>query len=167
METFNVYRFKNKYGEIIYVGKTKNGMNTRMRQHFSQDGHLPQTCYKGVYLIEYIEINSQIDMDIKELYYINKWKPKYNIVSKYESDNSNISFEDDKWLIYRLKEPKAHYSKWIKRINKEPQQYQEIIAYTDIGVVTGQYYSTELSYGGCMLKSFEYWMPFPKAPTLD
>lgn len=100
---YYVYRFLDGLGDIIYVGRTKSGIKSRMRQHFSDAGHLPNECYNSVHLVEYIELKSQIDMYIKELYYIDKWKPVYNSTNKYEED-SDIRIEgDDKWVQYKSK----------------------------------------------------------------
>lgn len=164
---FNVYRFKNKEDKIIYVGKTKNGMDSRMKIHFSKNGHLDSTCYKEVNTIEYIKLNSQIDMDIKELYYINKYKPKYNTISKYDSNNTCIDLSEDEWLVYQLNKGKSkRKSKWIDLNDEQPKYYQQIIAYTNEGIIIGIYhYHKELDMmsGGRSVK-FKYWMPLPKEP---
>lgn len=39
-------------------------------------------------------------MNIKELYYINKWKPKYNIKDKQKEKLELIIKEDDIWIPY-------------------------------------------------------------------
>lgn len=162
---FNVYRFKNKEDKIIYVGKTKNGMDSRMKIHFSKNGHLDSTCYKEVNTIEYIKLNSQIDMDIKELYYINKYKPKYNTISKYDSNNTCIDLSEDEWLVYQLNKDKSkRKSKWIDLNDEQPEYYQQIIAYTDNGIMIGQYYYDKTLSLYSINKKFKYWMPLPKEP---
>ena len=101
-----VYRYLNAFGKIIYVGKTNN-MNNRQSQHFSSTGHLPQECYAEVDKIEYIKLPTKIDMDIKELYYINKWKPKYNIKDKQEETlDLMINEIDDNWIKFNTKNEK-------------------------------------------------------------
>lgn len=55
---FYIYRFLNKSGEIMYIGKTDNIIR-RMQQHFSRQGRLPKECYKSVKVIEYITLESK------------------------------------------------------------------------------------------------------------
>lgn len=77
MNDFNncVYRFLNKYNEIIYVGKAKN-----LKNRLSNHNHLPKECYKERDRIEFICLNNEFDMDLAERYFITKINPKYNTV---------------------------------------------------------------------------------------
>jgi hypothetical protein len=61
--------------DLIYVGKT-NDTHIRISNHLSQ-----QPWSEKISHIEFAKCNSKIDMDIYELYYINKLKPKYNKAS--------------------------------------------------------------------------------------
>ena len=72
------YRFKDKYDNTIYVGYTGQTMAQRMNQHFNK-GHLPKECYREVAKIECIKWATKSDAQIMEVYYINKYKPKYFI----------------------------------------------------------------------------------------
>lgn len=88
-----VYRFLNKNNEVIYIGKAKD-LDRRLYSH----NHLPKECYSERVDIEYVEFNSESEMDIAERYYIPKYKPKYNTVWVNNEMNINISeFEDKKW----------------------------------------------------------------------
>ena len=92
-----VYRFLNKENEVIYVGKTE-ALSHRIASHFSR-GHLPKKCYEEVNKIEFIPMQSTVLMDIKEIYYINLYKPKYN--SNYVADEPSFVIQGlggDKWL---------------------------------------------------------------------
>lgn len=101
MDVYYVYRFFNINNEIVYVGKTNN-IDSRMRQHFSDKGHLKPEQYAQVQRVEYTECPSQLDMDILEKYLINLWQPPFNTVDR----NSSISFFDLKntkelkWIVY-------------------------------------------------------------------
>ncbi|MFR4462946.1 MAG: GIY-YIG nuclease family protein [Bacteroides xylanisolvens] len=56
MSNYYVYRFKNKEGRVIYVGKTSLPLATRFNQH----GHLPDKCYEQVERIEYrVQLSSE------------------------------------------------------------------------------------------------------------
>lgn len=96
---FYVYRFKDIHEQIIYVGKTKN-IESRMKQHFSEKGHLNKECYERVITIEYIELKNDIDMSIKELYYINKWNPEYNKKDNNRNKCETIISEDKHWKVW-------------------------------------------------------------------
>ena len=96
-----VYRFLNKNNQVIYVGKTIN-LENRISKHFSVTGHLSRECYSEVKIIEYIDLPTKIDMDIKELYYINKYKPKYNIINK-QDGRLELSICEDFWTTFNTK----------------------------------------------------------------
>src|SRR5690349_20065563 len=104
---FYVYRFLDKNDEIIYIGKSKN-IKKRTNSHFSGFGHLPTECYRAADRIEYIEIESKIEMDIKELYYIDKIKPKYNQINKTNTPQTiNFDCSDDHWYVLETKGNKS------------------------------------------------------------
>lgn len=98
---YYVYRFLDSRGVIIYVGRTRTKISTRMGQHFGRNGHLSVECYGLVYQIDYLEIESKIEMYIKELYYIDKWKPEYNEINKYEEESGMVIESEDKWVQYK------------------------------------------------------------------
>lgn len=132
-----VYRFLDKNGIIIYVGKT-GSIKPRMNQHFGTTGHLPSECYLSVETIEYIKIKSKIDMDIKELYYINKWKPFYNNQNKYDEELSISIDENEDWISFRSKseEEKEELKKRIQELEEIRVSSREIIKEKSIEIVT-------------------------------
>lgn len=91
-----IYRFLNENNEIVYVGKTTNIKN-RMYQHFISGGHLRQEQYNQVVKIEYIECKNEADMSIKEIYFINKYKPKFNISDLYKGEVHNSDYDSISW----------------------------------------------------------------------
>lgn len=96
---FYNYRFLNKEMEIIYVGKTKQELKTRIRGHLSA-GHLPEECYEELYSVEYVEFETEADMDFMEIYFINKFQPKYN-KANLSSEPPKIMIDfDDEWLLF-------------------------------------------------------------------
>lgn len=97
-EKYYVYKFINNDGDCIYVGRTVN-LHNRMNQHFSK-GHLPKTAYKEVEKIEYTILDSEIAMVMCELYFINKYKPKYNTSDLYRGEMYLRKFENLQWEIY-------------------------------------------------------------------
>lgn len=91
-----VYRLLNKYGDVLYVGKTSN-LPTRVSLHMSKNGHLPKSCIEQVDKIEFLAMESRVLMDIKELYYINLYKPVYNSNHIEEESFTINDFLHDKW----------------------------------------------------------------------
>jgi len=95
-----LYRFLNTQGVIIYVGKTQN-IENRMKTHFSSEGHLPKSCYEDVAKIEYIELHNKVEMDILELYFINKWKPFFNKKDKMDDVLYLEILDNYSWTEYK------------------------------------------------------------------
>ena len=64
-----VYRFLDyRTKDIIYVGKTKRPLETRMNEHFHNGWHLPSKCYSSVGRIEYITCKTEADAILVENY---------------------------------------------------------------------------------------------------
>lgn len=111
-----IYRFRNKKGKIIYVGKTKNTVESRMGNH----KELPVECYRAVKSVEYISVGYFYDLSKVEQYYINKYKPKYN---KYHVDDKNkiseIMLDEKPWYVLDEKYHE-HFKTIEKRIASNP-----------------------------------------------
>lgn len=106
---FYVYRFLDKSKNVIYVGKSKQELEQRFKGHT----HLPDECYSSVYKIEFISCSTETDMNIKEIYYINKYKNEngyFNLLDVADIPKS-VEF-NDKWKMYRGSLP-SHFSKSI------------------------------------------------------
>ena len=96
------YRFIDKYGNVIYIGKTVN-MDLRMQSHFNK-GHLPRECYNAVCRIEYQKHKTESDALIMETYYITKYSPKYNKLQQ-SRDLPTIEFDEGSWRTYKQFKP--------------------------------------------------------------
>ena len=94
------YRFKDIEGNIIYVGFTGQSMAERMNQHFTK-GHLPAECYKSVASIEYMKWKTKSDAQVMEVYFINKYKPRYNKLGQ-SKDIPTIKFDEGNWKVYQV-----------------------------------------------------------------
>lgn len=91
-----VYRFLNKDNKVIYVGKAKD-LKSRLNRHT----HLDRECYEEKESIEYIEFNTEDDMDFAERYYIMRLNPKYNtVLSDKDFSLSSIELDVKKWNKY-------------------------------------------------------------------
>lgn len=98
-EKYYVYRFINKDGDIIYVGRTVN-LHNRMNQHFGGKGHLCKEAYSEVDKIEFTVLDSELSMVMCELYFINKYKAKYNTADLYRGFVYLEEFENLEWENY-------------------------------------------------------------------
>jgi predicted GIY-YIG superfamily endonuclease/plasmid replication initiation protein len=81
---YYVYQFYDKKNKLIYVGKTTN-LSQRFIAHFNDGGWKS----KEIERIMYAKCSTKTDMDMYEIYYINKLKPKYNI-SLVNGDNPSF-----------------------------------------------------------------------------
>ena len=100
------YRFIDEVGKVIYVGSAKN-IDRRIHSHFSKSGHLPKKCYDSVARIEVLKCESYGKALDNEIYFINKYKPKFNhrdkshnLDSKVVTDEEAYKHLDNKWKLY-------------------------------------------------------------------
>ena len=118
------YRFVDTNENVIYVGYTGQTMAKRISQHFTK-GHLPKKCYKSIARIDYIKWDSKSDAQVMEVYYINKYHPKFNKLDK-QGDRLNIQIEDEKeWKVYQV----------IKKANSKYEAENGILTWIMIGAL--------------------------------
>ena len=95
-----VYKFVDDNNQIIYIGKTLR-LAARMVQHFKTDHHLADECYDNVKDVFYCSLKTNAEMDIYEIYLIDKYRPQYNQKSVYEQDEmSSIVLPELDWKEY-------------------------------------------------------------------
>ena len=84
-------------------------MAKRIGQHFTK-GHLPKKCYKSIQRIEYIKWDTKSDAQVMEVFYINKYHPRYNRLD-HQNDHLNIQINEEKeWQVYQIiKKPNTKY----------------------------------------------------------
>jgi excinuclease ABC subunit C len=86
-----VYFFKDKNKKIIYVGKA-SVLKNRVSQYFSRSHKHSQKTQKlieGIFDVDILICDSEIDALIQEAHFIKKYNPKYNIVLR---DDKNYFF---------------------------------------------------------------------------
>ncbi|AKQ08417.1 hypothetical protein PQE66_gp102 [Bacillus phage PBC2] len=119
---FFIYRFLSKHGEVIYIGRTNNLERRIMQEHFTKNGHLPKECYDECKEVEYMELSSESEMKIYELYLINKYNPRYNIM---ENRNDDFKFIlEEQWT--KVKDNDI-------MTKKEYKLYSFIVINSDVG----------------------------------
>jgi len=95
-----VYKFIDDDNQIIYIGKTIR-LPARMVQHFKTDSHLTSECYDNVKCIFYCSLKTKAEMDIYEIYLIDKYRPRYNEKSVNQQDEfSSIVLPKLVWKEY-------------------------------------------------------------------
>jgi excinuclease UvrABC nuclease subunit len=95
-----VYRFLNDDDNVIYIGYSAN-IDTRIKQHWSDKGHLDKECYDAVRKIEYMKFNTKSDANTVETYLINKYKPFYNNLNKkLDTLTLDIGIKED-WKVFK------------------------------------------------------------------
>lgn len=111
-----VYIMKDKFGNVIYVGKAVS-LKNRVRQYFqSSKNHSDKvrSMVKNIFSFEYIMTDSELEALILECNLIKKYKPKYNILLR-----------DDKTYPYIKVTVNEDYPRALKvrRILKDKAKY--------------------------------------------
>lgn len=85
------------YGNhLVYLGRTKQPLQARIRGHmFARPMHRAIDIH-NVTKIEYAQLQTEADMNLYEIYFINLWKPPLNVDDK-ARDNLTISLPDLEW----------------------------------------------------------------------
>ena len=92
------YIYKDKEGNIIYIGKAKNLVN-RVRSYFSLSDQSVKTQHlvSRIYSMEWIVVDNEVEALLLENNLIKKHKPKYNIDLKDNKRYAYIEITADKF----------------------------------------------------------------------
>lgn len=92
---------KNQYGELYlsYLGRTSQPLINRLRDHMNNHGLAKKLNVNIIDSIKYAICDTQADMYLYEIYYINLWKPLLNSDDK-AKDNLTISIDELEWIDY-------------------------------------------------------------------
>lgn len=92
---------------LLYLGRTKQPLKRRLHAHFFKTPMVREINIECVTRIEYAVFPSEADMNVMEIYYINKLKPVLNRDDKAKDDLTivlpEVSFQEyhchlmDKW----------------------------------------------------------------------
>ncbi|WMJ78228.1 MULTISPECIES: excinuclease ABC subunit UvrC [unclassified Sedimentibacter] len=111
-----VYQMKNKFGEIIYVGKAKN-LKKRVRQYFQSKNHAPkiEAMIRNIAEFEYIIVDNEVEALILEANLIKKYRPKYNTILRDDKQYPyiKISVQEKYPRIYKVREVKKDGAKYF------------------------------------------------------
>lgn len=112
------------YGDIIaYLGRTKQPLQARIRGHIFQKPMHKLILIQNVTKIEYTELQSEADMNLYEIYYINLWKPPLNVDDK-ARDELSIRLPELAWKEF----VPAHWEEWKQQLgnNREMPAWNKL-----------------------------------------
>lgn len=97
-----VYRFIDTHGKCMYVGESWN-LHRRINQHLSlKSGKFTKDSLKQIQRIEYFIVSDKISARQHELYFINRYKSKYNVSDKYNNVIcSENKLYEKRWKLYK------------------------------------------------------------------
>ena len=135
---YYVYRFKDKNDNILYVGRTHN-----LKQRFRNHEHSTD----NIITIEYIKCDTETEMAIKEIYYINLYynNDSTNIRDVYDKPN-DLGFKD-KWTKYdksyiknvKYKNEKIENKNHISKLDCDKIYVIRMDWYSEYGYTTAYY----------------------------
>lgn len=108
------------YGKYIaYVGRTKQPLQSRIHGHLYKKPMQRSINIELVTKIEYTEFQTESDMNLYEIYFINLWKPTLNVDDKCK-DELTVRLPDVEWKIFTTN----LWDKWKKEIHAIDDAYQ-------------------------------------------
>lgn len=118
-----VYRLLDSNDNTLYIGKTKN-IDKRIKSHFSFNGNVEIECYEKCEKIEYIKLDTNTDMDLAEIYLINKYEPIFNKASNHKDSCSILFNLKENWTEYKFDLIKEKFN----LINKKNKMLEKFIS---------------------------------------
>lgn len=100
--------------ELVYVGRTSQPLQTRLRGHFFKAPMMRTLDINMVTKVEYTELTTEADMFLYEIYFINLWKPKLNVDDK-SKEILTVNLPDVKWQEFTI----PLLDKWKEQIAKK------------------------------------------------
>lgn len=120
-----VYFIYNYDNELIYIGKT-NDLCNRIYQHEKEK----RFCVDDINYIEYELLNSLCDASVREIYYINKYKPILNQRDLFEGeilDTAMNELNKNKIYVSNKEQIKADIEKSIKNNKKNKNSNKPVL----------------------------------------
>lgn len=105
------------YGKnISYLGRTKQPLQTRIHGHLFHAPMHRTIDIHNVTKIEYAEFQTEADMFVYEVFFINTWKPSLNVDDK-AGDSLTISLPPVEWKLFEI--PLPLWEKWKIKIEEQ------------------------------------------------
>lgn len=113
VQGFLVYRVW--YGDtLVYVGRTKQPLQDRMRGHLFQKPMHRTIAIEQVTKIEYAEFQTEADMNLYEIYFILKWHTPLNVDDK-TRDFPTVDLPPVEWREFNTK----LWDKWVDELQRK------------------------------------------------
>lgn len=109
---YRIYYEGPKGNFTVYVGRTKQPLQDRIRGHLFAKPMHRSIDIKLVTRIEYAELKTEADMNLYEIYYILKDKPPLNVDDK-ARDSLTVSLPDLEWLEFKT----PLWGKWVEALD--------------------------------------------------
>lgn len=136
---YRIY-YENETDDIlVYLGRTNQKLKDRLRCHFFKKPMARVLDLKQVSKIEYAEFQTEADMFLYEIYYINKFKPLLN-VDDVAKDNLTVELPEVTFIEY--KDPII--DKWRKDLFAKSLQETEMK--NRLKVITEELFSLRKQY---------------------
>jgi predicted GIY-YIG superfamily endonuclease len=133
MKNYYVYKFSDKFNDVLYVGLTTK-LETRIeKQHLSKnESEYKVDWMSDIKTIEYTVCASLEDMKLKERYFINVLQPKHN---KHLNKQHSFSFHiPEDWQIYDKKKKETQlemvYDDQVEKNYKQPNRSNHKVGHT-------------------------------------
>lgn len=105
---FTIYKIYYNDNSLIpvYIGRTTQLLHKRIYSHITKkvnskkSSKIAKLDINKIHHIEYCECDSEADMMIYELYYINKFRPVLNIDAKSKIDDLTIELPEMAWKLF-------------------------------------------------------------------
>ena len=116
----NFILYKIWYGDcLVYLGRTKQPLQNRIRGHLFKKPMHRTIFIDQVTKIEYAEFQSEADMNVYEVYFINLYKPPLNCDDK-TKDDLHIQLPEVEWKTFT-----THlWDKWKSDLQKSDDVYK-------------------------------------------
>lgn len=72
-----VYRLLDENNKVLYIGKSEQ-LKIRIVNHIRGKSNIPDECCKKIKRVEFLEFETEADMDLFEIYAISYYQPPYN-----------------------------------------------------------------------------------------
>lgn len=144
IQGFILYKFYYTIG-LVYLGRTKQSLQNRIRGHVFKKPMHRSIDINLVTKIEYAEFKSEADMNLYEIYFINLYKPPFNVDDKCK-DSLSVTLPEVEW-----KEYKCHlWEKWVNEINSNNSEFHKKLErkhdiIEEIRILRGRYKIGEIS----------------------
>ncbi len=119
---YKIYYSTEDGGDVlVYIGRTKQPLNNRLRGHFFKKPMMRELDINQVARVEYAEFNTEADMNVMEVILINRYKPGLNKDDK-ANDELTIPFPAVPFYKYDC----HNFEKWKREIAEIDATYNAL-----------------------------------------